>query len=238
MREYYSITELTREFDISTRTLRFYEDEGLVKPVRRGRTRLFKPADRHLIKQIMRGKRLGFSIAEIREIIQMYKEPPGEVGQLNLMLKRIEEKGVRIAYLTLHVGLGTFKPVQVDDISRHQMHSEYYEISEEAAEIINKTRSSGKAICAVGTTSVRVLETVAGRNGRVRQGRGWTDKFIYPPYQFQAVDKLITNFHLPESTLLMLTSAFAGHDFTMEAYRKAVKGAYRFFSYGDAMMIV
>ena len=154
------------------------------------------------------------------------------------LLKRIEEKGVRIAYLTLHVGLGTFKPVQVDDISRHQMHSEYYEISEEAAEIINKTRSSGKAICAVGTTSVRVLETVAGRNGRVRQGRGWTDKFIYPPYQFQAVDKLITNFHLPESTLLMLTSAFAGHDFTMEAYRKAVKGAYRFFSYGDAMMIV
>jgi S-adenosylmethionine:tRNA ribosyltransferase-isomerase len=154
------------------------------------------------------------------------------------LLQQVKEKGVEIAQITLHVGLGTFKPVQVDDISRHQMHSEYYEITEEVASIINQTRKNGKAITAVGTTSVRVLETVTGRNGFVRSGQGWTDKFIFPPHQFRAVDHLITNFHLPQSTLLMLVSAFAHHEFVMEAYKQAVKEKYRFFSYGDSMFIL
>lgn len=154
------------------------------------------------------------------------------------LLQQLVDKGVVLVPLTLHVGLGTFKPVQVDDISRHQMHSEYYEIEEDAAEKINKAREAGKTVTAVGTTSVRVLETVTDRNGYVRAGRGWTDKFIYPPYQFRAVDHLITNFHLPESTLLMLTSAFGGHEFIMDAYQNAIKEAYRFFSYGDGMLIL
>ncbi|RMF56727.1 MAG: tRNA preQ1(34) S-adenosylmethionine ribosyltransferase-isomerase QueA [Calditrichaeota bacterium] len=154
------------------------------------------------------------------------------------LLEQIRNKGVKIAFLTLHVGLGTFRPVQVDDISRHQMHSEYYKVPEEAAHIINETREQGKDIFAVGTTCVRVLETVADRNGKMRACEGWTDKFIYPPYQFRMVDHLITNFHLPQSTLLMLTSAFAGHEFLMEAYKVAVKEKYRFFSYGDSMLIL
>ncbi len=154
------------------------------------------------------------------------------------ILAGLKEKGVRIVPVTLHVGMGTFKPVQVDDISRHQMHSEFYEIGAEAADEINRTRERGKKVVAVGTTSVRVLETVVGRNGRVRAGQGWTDKFIYPPYQFRAVDSLLTNFHLPQSTLLMLVSAFARHDFLMSAYQTAVKEKYRFFSYGDCMLIL
>lgn len=154
------------------------------------------------------------------------------------ILDQLVAKGVKIAPVTLHVGLGTFKPVQVDDISRHQMQSEYYDISEESAEMINKTREAGKSLVVVGTTCVRVLETVADRNGFVRAGKGWTDKFIYPPHQFRAVDRLITNFHLPRSTLLMLVSAFTQHDFMMEAYREAIKNSYRFFSYGDGMLIL
>jgi len=154
------------------------------------------------------------------------------------LLQQLLDKGVILVPLTLHVGLGTFKPVQVDDISRHQMHSEFYEIDEDNAEKINKTREAGKSVIAVGTTCVRVLETVTDRNGFVRAGRGWTDKFIYPPYQFRAVDCLVTNFHLPESTLLMLTSAFGGHEFVMGAYDNAIKEAYRFFSYGDGMLIL
>lgn len=154
------------------------------------------------------------------------------------LLKQIEKKGVNIAFVTLHVGLGTFKPVQVEDISRHQMDSEYYEINEETARLLNKTKEENKSIIAVGTTTVRVLETVVNPNGYMRSCRGWTDKFIYPPYKFRAVDHLITNFHLPKSTLLMLVSAFADRDFIMKAYKIAVKSEYRFFSYGDAMYII
>ncbi len=154
------------------------------------------------------------------------------------LLQQLREKEVHIVPVTLHVGLGTFRPVQVDDISRHQMHSEYYNVSESSAEIINRTRQKGNAVVAVGTTSVRVLETVADRNGLIRAGQGWTDKFIYPPYQFRIVDHFITNFHLPQSTLLMLTSAFAGYEFLMSAYKIAVKEKYRFFSYGDSMLIL
>ena len=145
--------------------------------------------------------------------------------------------GVNTAYLTLHVGLGTFRPVSVENVEEHVMHSEYYEINEETAELINRTRENGGRIVAVGTTSVRTLETAADGDGRLKAESGNTDIFIYPGYKFKAVDALITNFHLPESTLLMLISAFAGKDKVFKAYEEAVKEKYRFFSFGDAMFI-
>lgn len=153
------------------------------------------------------------------------------------LLKKIEEKGVNIAFLTLHVGLGTFRPVKVENIQDHNMHSEYYTMSKETADIINKTKKSGKKVIAVGTTSCRTLETIGNDKGEVREQSGWTDIFIYPGYKYKVVDKLITNFHLPESTLIMLVSALAGREKIMNAYNTAVKERYRFFSFGDAMFI-
>ncbi len=152
------------------------------------------------------------------------------------LLDALTKKGVKIAYVMLHVGLGTFRPVKVDDITQHKMHSEYYSISQETCDIINDTRQKGKKVVAVGTTSCRVLETV-GKSGRIAPCDGWTDIFIYPGYQFKVVDKLITNFHLPESTLIMLVSSLAGRDNVMHAYNVAVEEKYRFFSFGDAMFI-
>lgn len=154
------------------------------------------------------------------------------------LLERIEKSGVKIARILLHVGLGTFRPVRVEDITRHHMHAEYYEVSPEAAEVINAARAGGGRVVAVGTTSVRCLEAAAGEDGRVKPGAGWTDLFIYPGYRFRAVDALITNFHLPRSTLLMLVSAFAGREKILAAYRVAVEKRYRFFSFGDAMLIL
>ena len=153
------------------------------------------------------------------------------------LLKEIKDKGVNIAYLTLHVGLGTFRPVKVDDVNNHVMHSEYYHLDKENAELINKTKEAGKRVIAVGTTSSRTLETIGDENGRVREQSGWTDIFIYPGYKFKIVDNLITNFHLPESTLIMLVSALGGQDNIMNAYNTAVKEKYRFFSFGDSMFI-
>lgn len=153
------------------------------------------------------------------------------------LIKRIENRGVNVAYITLHVGLGTFRPVKVDDITEHNMHSEHYEISLKTAEIINKTKMSGGRVVAVGTTSCRTLESCTGNNGILEPGSGWTDIFIYPGYKFRCVDSLVTNFHLPESTLIMLVSALAGRDNIMDAYRCAVDNKYRFFSFGDAMFI-
>ena len=155
----------------------------------------------------------------------------------NELLAEIEAKGVKIARVTLHVGLGTFRPVKVENILEHHMHSEYYEVSEEAADTINSVRQSGGRIIAVGTTSTRTLESVADTHGCIKPCRGWTDIFIYPGYEFKAIDCLITNFHLPESTLIMLVSALAGKDNVMAAYREAVENSYRFFSFGDAMFI-
>lgn len=155
----------------------------------------------------------------------------------NELLAEIEAKGVKIARVTLHVGLGTFRPVKVENILDHHMHSEYYEVSEEAADTINSVRQSGGRIIAVGTTSTRTLESVADTQGCIKPCRGWTDIFIYPGYEFKAIDCLITNFHLPESTLIMLVSALAGKDNVMAAYREAVENSYRFFSFGDAMFI-
>lgn len=153
------------------------------------------------------------------------------------LLKKIEDMGVETAYLTLHVGLGTFRPVSVDNVEEHIMHSEFYQVSPETAEKINRTRERGGRIIAVGTTSVRTLETVADDDGRMRAASGETSIFIYPGYKFKAVDALITNFHLPESTLVMLVSALAGKENIFKAYNTAVREKYRFFSFGDAMLI-
>ena len=153
------------------------------------------------------------------------------------LLAKIEEKGVNIAYVTLHVGLGTFRPVKVEKVEEHKMHSEFYELDEVNAEIINNTRKNGGKVISVGTTSTRTIETIADENGILKHSTGWTDIFIYPPYKFKAIDKLITNFHLPESTLLMLVSSLAGRENILNAYEEAKKNDYRFFSFGDAMFI-
>ncbi|MGL5646515.1 MAG: tRNA preQ1(34) S-adenosylmethionine ribosyltransferase-isomerase QueA [Clostridium sp.] len=153
------------------------------------------------------------------------------------LLEKIKEKGINIGYLTLHVGLGTFRPVQVDDINNHVMHSEFYQVSAETADLINKTKENGGRVISVGTTSTRTLETVADENGKIKESSGWTDIFIYPGYKFKVVDNLITNFHLPESTLIMLVASLAGQENVLNAYNVAVKEKYRFFSFGDAMFI-
>lgn len=154
------------------------------------------------------------------------------------LLEEIRQKGINIVYVTLHVGLGTFRPVKVDNVEDHEMHSEYYVLSQETADIINETKTRGNKVIAVGTTSVRTLETVAQKSYPLQESSGWTDIFIYPGYAFNVVDRMITNFHLPESTLMMLVSAFASKDFIMKAYKEAVDEGYRFFSFGDSMIIV
>jgi S-adenosylmethionine:tRNA ribosyltransferase-isomerase len=154
------------------------------------------------------------------------------------LLEEIEQMGVEIAYITLHVGLGTFRPISADTVEAHEMHAEFYHMSEDTANQLNRVKARGDRIISVGTTSTRTLETIARENnGKFIPSSGWTDIFIYPPYSFQAIDGLITNFHLPKSTLIMLVSAFAGKDFIMKAYNEAVKEEYRFFSFGDAMFI-
>lgn len=153
------------------------------------------------------------------------------------LLKEVEDMGVKIAHVTLHVGLGTFRPVKVDDVENHHMHSEFYVVEEDQAKMINDTKKNGGRVISVGTTSCRTLESASGEDGVLRAGSGWTEIFIYPGYQFKIIDGLITNFHLPESTLLMLVSAMAGKEKIMHAYEEAVKERYRFFSFGDAMFI-
>lgn len=154
------------------------------------------------------------------------------------LLKEIQEKGIDIARVTLHVGLGTFRPVKVDDVENHHMHSEFYMIDEEAAEKINRAKENGKRVICVGTTSCRTVESAADENGRLKACSGWTEIFIYPGYRFKILDALITNFHLPESTLIMLVSALAGKEHVLAAYEEAVRERYRFFSFGDAMLII
>ena len=153
------------------------------------------------------------------------------------LLEEIKAKGVNIAHVTLHVGLGTFRPVKVEDVTQHHMHSEFYVVEEDQAALINETKKKGGKIISVGTTSLRTLESASSEDGTLKAGSGWTDIFIYPGYRFKIVDRLITNFHLPESTLIMLVSALAGKEHIMAAYEEAVKDKYRFFSFGDAMFI-
>ncbi len=153
------------------------------------------------------------------------------------LLEEIRAKGVNIAHVTLHVGLGTFRPVKVEDVTQHHMHSEFYVVEEDQAALVNETKKKGGKIISVGTTSLRTLESASTEDGILKAGSGWTDIFIYPGYRFKIVDRLITNFHLPESTLIMLVSALAGKEHIMAAYEEAVKDKYRFFSFGDAMFI-
>ncbi|MCX7983829.1 MAG: tRNA preQ1(34) S-adenosylmethionine ribosyltransferase-isomerase QueA [Bacteroidetes bacterium] len=154
------------------------------------------------------------------------------------LLKKIEAKGVSIVPIVLHIGLGTFRPVEVEDLTKHKMDSEYFEIPQETVDVVNKTIDSKRNVFVVGTSTCRALESSVTVDGHLKAAKGWTDKFIFPPYDFKITDKLITNFHLPESTLLMLVSAFMGHEFMMQAYKKAIKDGYRFYSYGDAMLIL
>ena len=167
-------------------------------------------------------------IEEIRKYKAMAEEK---------LLDKIQAMGVKIARVTLHVGLGTFRPVKVENILEHHMHSEFYQVDKEAADIINETKANGGRVIAVGTTSTRTLESVADENGHIPVKSGWTEIFIYPGYKFKAIDCLITNFHLPESTLVMLVSALAGRENVLHAYDVAVQEKYRFFSFGDAMFI-
>ncbi|WP_457644488.1 tRNA preQ1(34) S-adenosylmethionine ribosyltransferase-isomerase QueA [Persephonella sp.] len=150
------------------------------------------------------------------------------------LLEKLKEKGIKTAFVTLHVGLGTFRPITVEDITKHKMHEEFYQIPEETLDLIRETKERGRSVVAVGTTVVRTLETYAQTGNK----EGFSDIYIYPPYDFKIIDSMITNFHLPKSTLLLLVSAFAGRDFILEAYREAVEKKYRFFSYGDAMLIL
>ncbi|MDQ0254245.1 S-adenosylmethionine:tRNA ribosyltransferase-isomerase [Evansella vedderi] len=154
------------------------------------------------------------------------------------LLQQIKESGVHIVYITLHVGLGTFRPVSVDKVEEHTMHAEFYQLTEEAAKVINEAKENGNKIIGVGTTSVRTLETIAHKYGKIEASSGWTDIFIYPGFQYKAIDSLVTNFHLPKSTLVMLVSAFAGKENVLNAYETAVKERYRFFSFGDAMLLI
>ena len=154
------------------------------------------------------------------------------------ILTKMEKKGVILAYVTLHIGLGTFRPIMVEDLTRHQMDSEYFHVPPETAEIINKAKSKKKSVGVVGTSTVRTLETVVVSGFQITSRKGWTDKFIYPPYDFKMCDKFITNLHQPKSTLMMLTAAFAKKDFILKAYKEAIKKKYRFYSYGDSMIII
>ena len=154
------------------------------------------------------------------------------------LLNKLEKKGVKLAYITLHIGLGTFRPIMVEDLTRHQMDSEYFSIPKETADLINQAKRRKRRVVCVGTSTIRTLETVVTSGFKVTPRKGWTDKFIYPPYEFKMCDKMITNFHQPQSTLMMLVSAFTNKDFILKAYKEAIKKKYRFHSYGDAMIII
>ncbi|WP_276885432.1 tRNA preQ1(34) S-adenosylmethionine ribosyltransferase-isomerase QueA [Anaerococcus lactolyticus] len=174
----------------------------------------------------------------------VYSKNPGSVAAPTAglhftkeLLEKIEEKGVKLAYLTLNVGLGTFRPVNEDEITNHKMHSEFYTLSEETSKILNEAKSEGRRIIAVGTTSIRTLESVYKKNNKISADSGWTDIFIYPGFEFKVVDAIITNFHLPKSTLIMLIAAFTSKDIILDAYKDAVNKKYRFFSFGDCMFI-
>lgn len=154
------------------------------------------------------------------------------------LIKRLEIKGIRFAEITLHTGLGTFRPIEVEDLSKHKMDAEYYRIDEQACKIVNKAKETGHRICAIGTTTMRALESSFTAQKLLKPSEGWTNMFIHPPYDFSIADAMVTNFHLPKTSLLIMTSAFAGYELTMEAYKKAIKDKYRFFSYGDALLIL
>jgi S-adenosylmethionine:tRNA ribosyltransferase-isomerase len=154
------------------------------------------------------------------------------------LIKRCEIKGIRFSEVTLHTGLGTFRPIEVEDLSKHKMDAEYYRIEDASSKVVNKAKETGHRICSIGTTTMRALESSVTAQKLLKPSEGWTNIFIHPPYDFSIADSLVTNFHLPKTSLLIMTCAFAGYDLTMEAYKKAIKDKYRFFSYGDALLII
>ncbi len=183
-------------------------------------------------------------LKEAEEYQTVYSKNPGSVAAPTAglhftkgLLNQIEEKGIKLAYLTLNVGLGTFRPVSVEDVNEHKMHSEFYTLSQETADIINEARESGHRVIATGTTSIRTLESVYKKCGKITEDSGWTDIFIYPGFEYKVVDAFITNFHLPKSTLVMLVAAFTSREMILDTYKYAVDNKYRFFSFGDAMFI-
>ena len=214
------------QFDSPRMPLHDYIDKHGISPLPPYIKRETEPADKRNYQTVYASKRGAIAA------------PTAGLHFTTKLLRKIEQAGVELAYITLHIGMGTFRPVRVEDITRHQMHGEYYGIDNLTADKINRARRDGHRVLAVGTSAARAMETVALNNGDVIAGTGWTDKFIYPPYRFKTVDGLLTNFHQPKSTLILLVSAFAGHDLIMDSYRQAIKEKYRFFSYGDAMLIL
>jgi S-adenosylmethionine:tRNA ribosyltransferase-isomerase len=216
------------------RTIRFNHNEDLFKIIERiGAT----PLPPYIKRKVTSKDRKSYQTVYAKTIGAV-TAPAAGLHFTKGLLKKLEAKGVKIAPVLLHLGLGAMHPIEVEDLNKHKLDSEYFEISNKAANIINKTTDSKHTVFVVGTSTCRALESSVTADGHVKPARGWTDKFIFPPYQFKITNKLITNFHLPESPPLTLASAFGGHEFLMQGYKKAVKDAYRFCCYGDAMLIV
>ena len=216
------------------RTIRFNHTEDLFKIIERiGAT----PLPPYIKREVTSKDRESYQTVYAKTIGSV-AAPDGGLHFTKGLLKKLEAKGVKIVPVLLHLGLGAMHPIEVEDLNKHKLDSEYFEISNETAKTINKTTDSKHKVFVVGTSTCRALESSVTADGHVKPASGWTDKFIFPPYHFEITDKLITNFHLPESSLLMLASAFGGHEFLMQGYKKAIKDAYRFYSYGDAMLIL
>ncbi|WP_044566252.1 tRNA preQ1(34) S-adenosylmethionine ribosyltransferase-isomerase QueA [Anaerococcus provencensis] len=240
-----------KKMKISTKII-FSEDlSGQVKDIKEDGNRIIEFSYEGIFNEIL--DKLGNvplppyikeELKEPEEYQTVYSKNPGSVAAPTAglhftkdLLKQIEEKGIKLAYLTLDVGLGTFRPVSVEDVSEHKMHSEFYTLSKETADIINEARESGHRVIATGTTSIRTLESVYKKCGKITEDSGWTDIFIYPGFEYKVVDAFITNFHLPKSTLVMLVAAFTSREMILDTYKYAVDHEYRFFSFGDAMFI-
>jgi S-adenosylmethionine:tRNA ribosyltransferase-isomerase len=216
------------------RTVRFNHNENLLKIIERiGVT----PLPPYIKRKVTRKDRKSYQTVYAKTIGSV-AAPDGGLHFTKALLKKLEAKGVKIAPVLLHVGLGAMNPIKVEELHKHKLDSEYFEISNETANIINKTTDSKHNVFVVGTSTCRALESSVTADGHLNPAKGWTDKFIIPPYDFKITDKLITNFHLPESPLLMLASAFGGYEFLMQGYKKAIKDGYRFYSYGDAMLVL
>ena len=240
-----------KKMKIGTKVIFSEELSGEVKDIKEDGNRIIEFCYEGIFNEIL--DRLGNvplppyikeELKEPEEYQTVYSKNPGSVAAPTAglhftkeLLDKIEAKGIELAYLTLNVWLGTFRPVSVEDITDHKMHSEFYTISKETADIINNAHKKGNKVIATGTTSIRTLESVYKKNGKIQEDSGWTDIFIYPGFEFEVVDAMITNFHLPKSTLVMLVSAFASKDIILNAYEHAVNNKYRFFSFGDAMYI-
>lgn len=240
-----------KKMKIGTKVIFSDELSGIVKDIKEDGNRIIEFSYEGIFNEIL--DKLGNvplppyikeELKEAEEYQTVYSKNPGSVAAPTAglhftkdLLDEIEEKGIKLAYLTLDVGLGTFRPVSVEDVNKHKMHSEFYTLSQETADIINEARESGHRIIATGTTSIRTLESVYKKCGKITEDSGWTDIFIYPGFEYKVVDAFITNFHLPKSTLVMLVAAFTSREMILDTYKYAVDNKYRFFSFGDAMFI-